>query len=49
MLTVIAILLGVNICVNIFILSLVIKCKKIINDRLSASKLLKAVSNCSGS
>lgn len=50
MLMVIAVLLGAaNICVNIFTLSLIIKSNKIINDRLSATKLLMAVSNCSGS
>lgn len=44
MLTVIAILLGVNIFVNIFTLSLIINSKKFINDRLSATELLMAVS-----
>ena len=44
MLTVIAILLGVNICVNILTLSLIIKSNNIINDRLSATKLLMEVS-----
>lgn len=44
MLMVIAVLLGVvNICVNIFTLSLVINSNKIINNRLSAVKLLMEV------
>lgn len=43
MLFVIAILLVVDICVNILTLSLVIKSNEIINDRLSAIKLLKSI------